>query len=457
MKKGRTVAKIVGIVAAAVLALMAVAALSALPQVLMLYRCPVDIDVQNDTDGAYIVSLVQGRRTNSVPVRPAVAGEHWRYGLTGSAFPFNRRNAAASRARATVRIQAEGGEILYEEELFFPGGGLFADDPDGGFVGSVGCLLVIGTDGTGAVTVTRTDRQTDNDTEVYMKNDATPLTAQAQERIMAELGQLTRRDAVRVHTARAERGSLALRASKVGGTPYWNPVEPYPRGADGRPLVLLAQLDMAQVPHLDGFPGQGLLQFFISTNDVYGLDFEDGAAGTGHRVVYHEHPDATVTGEAVRAFLSQNGIPTTETLTQDCLFPFDGAFSLRFERAESTLGPASADAFAKAVKEAAAAAGVALPEGDLPFPTDLFDGERLDRLWEGNTGNWIGGWPTFTQDDPRDADGRYHDGDYSTLLFQLDSDDDILWGDVGVANFFISPDALRRADFTDVLYTWDCG
>lgn len=44
------------------------------------------------------------------------------------------------------------------------------------------------------------------------------------------------------------------------------------------------------------------------------------------------------------------------------------------------------------------------------------------------------------------------------LLFQLDSDDDldVIWGDMGIANFFIPPDDLARAEFSRVVYHWDC-
>ena len=69
----------------------------------------------------------------------------------------------------------------------------------------------------------------------------------------------------------------------------------------------------------------------------------------------------------------------------------------------------------------------------------------------------LGGYPYFTQDDPRP--GQYED--FDTLLFQLDSDmpsggDLVLWGDCGVGNFFINRDALKRRDFSKVLYNWDC-
>ncbi|WP_368500184.1 DUF1963 domain-containing protein [Kingella sp. (in: b-proteobacteria)] len=48
------------------------------------------------------------------------------------------------------------------------------------------------------------------------------------------------------------------------------------------------------------------------------------------------------------------------------------------------------------------------------------------------------------------------------MLLQLDSDagddgiDKVLWGDAGVANFFITPEDLQLRDFSHVLFTWDC-
>lgn len=62
----------------------------------------------------------------------------------------------------------------------------------------------------------------------------------------------------------------------------------------------------------------------------------------------------------------------------------------------------------------------------------------------------IGGYPFFTQYDPRQEDSN------EVLLFQLDSQDHILWGDSGVGNFFISRDDLKNKDFSHVRYNWDC-
>lgn len=80
----------------------------------------------------------------------------------------------------------------------------------------------------------------------------------------------------------------------------------------------------------------------------------------------------------------------------------------------------------------------------------------------GSTGHKLGGYPFFTQADPRQYDENIHD---YVLLFQMDSDydykdgeqgKDIMWGDVGVANFFICPEDLKNKDFSKVLYNWDC-
>lgn len=72
-------------------------------------------------------------------------------------------------------------------------------------------------------------------------------------------------------------------------------------------------------------------------------------------------------------------------------------------------------------------------------------------------GHRIGGYPHFAQDDPR----CFNYDEKEILLFQLDSDEvedvNLMWGDAGVANFFISREDLKNGVFSDVLYSWDCG
>ena len=81
-------------------------------------------------------------------------------------------------------------------------------------------------------------------------------------------------------------------------------------------------------------------------------------------------------------------------------------------------------------------------------------GDQVARLAE------LGGYPYFTQWDPRGSKAEYEP--YDTLLFQLTSDYDregerVMFGDAGVCNFFIPAEKLKARDFSDILYTWDCG
>ena len=91
-----------------------------------------------------------------------------------------------------------------------------------------------------------------------------------------------------------------LRASKVGGRPYWLEGKAAPTGSDGKPLYLLAQINFSEIPRaLPGYPSQGLLQFFIADNDHYGADFKSGhgpdvlSVQRDFRVVYW--PDVVAT------------------------------------------------------------------------------------------------------------------------------------------------------------------
>ncbi|MGK7873632.1 MAG: DUF1963 domain-containing protein, partial [Xenococcaceae cyanobacterium] len=88
----------------------------------------------------------------------------------------------------------------------------------------------------------------------------------------------------------------------------------------------------------------------------------------------------------------------------------------------------------------------------------IFD-EYTDKFPGGS--HKIGGYPDFVQEDPRSS--SLEDEEPYILLLQIDSDTinsdtnkNIMWGDSGVCNFFIKESDLKKLDFTDVLYNWDC-
>jgi uncharacterized protein YwqG len=229
------------------------------------------------------------------------------------------------------------------------------------------------------------------------------------------------------------------RASKVGGRPYWAEGRDYPVGANGAPLHLLAQIDFAALPSsLDGYPKAGLLQFFIASDDHYGADFDSGmtadtmSAQRNFRVVYW--PDT-------RAGHRDVDVPAAEYLPHDPARPR----RMRFSAATETLGVHD-HRFDRLLGGDAHAAIETYAKAHRLDADALFDAvyER-----NGRGGHKIGGYPFFTQQDPR-TDDRLE------LLLQLDTDDQMMWGDSGVGGFFIAPEDLARADFSRVMYSWDC-
>ncbi|MBQ6565500.1 MAG: DUF1963 domain-containing protein, partial [Treponema sp.] len=105
---------------------------------------------------------------------------------------------------------------------------------------------------------------------LYSDNEEKPpsslYTGGQAEQLVAELRRRTALPSLAIHARLADE-PLSLTTSKFGGLPYWNPAEAYPVGVDGRKLIMLAQLNMADIPPLEGFPSTGLLQFFIGGGD----------------------------------------------------------------------------------------------------------------------------------------------------------------------------------------------
>ena len=227
--------------------------------------------------------------------------------------------------------------------------------------------------------------------------------------------------------------------SKLGGVPYLPKDFPYPRVKSGeykdRPLRLLAQLNFDDLPGLYGFPQTGILQFFCSCEEdgLWGLDMNDPCGQNGFRVIYHRD----IINDASK-LISADDLPDFADL-----FPFEGEYLLK--PLKQTMCRLTACDFRSGFDE-------------ISDETD--DEDLLEDIYNNiltNDVTCIGGYPTFTQTDPRANDPSLRDR--TILLFQLDSDPDkgIMWGDMGTGNFFISHDDLAMLDFSRVLFNWDCG
>ena len=217
--------------------------------------------------------------------------------------------------------------------------------------------------------------------------------------------------------------------SKIGGTPYLPKNAEYPYHAEKKhPLTLVAQINFAEVPPLPGFPERGILQVFVDGLD-YGLgyDFENLSEQAGWRIMYY--PELLPESEL------QTDFSAYQATDSECL-PFSGEFPLIFQAASE---------------------------------------EEEDEDFNKFQGHKIGGSPIFLQGDPfieydekADFDDpatiTYSDWRKYILLLQLDTDINekdhctgkLMWGDSGVANFFITPEDLAKRDFSRVAFVFDC-
>ena len=97
---------------------------------------------------------------------------------------------------------------------------------------------------------------------------------------------------------RLSREPFGVTDSHLGGVPYVPREGQIPTDEDGNQLWLCAQINFAQMPHLDGFPDRGIFQLFASDFDADGgFGFYAGNCDeqNGWRAVYYEEVDGTVT------------------------------------------------------------------------------------------------------------------------------------------------------------------
>lgn len=254
-----------------------------------------------------------------------------------------------------------------------------------------------------------------------------------------------------------EKTNTSVFDSKIGGVPYFPKNMEYPHGKNndfkGLPLTLLAQLNFEKIPHIPDFPTKGILQFFIAADTLYGMTPEFGNGFTrqdNFRVIYH---DNIITDET--KLLSADEIPKY-TGSKEYYLPFAGEYKLTAHEPEMMTSTAYdfrfGEVFVKCYNEFA----------DEPID-DIWelDEEISEKLFEieNSPDAVIGGYPVFTQDDPRFNESL---SDCDVLLFELDSvfdkekGVDILWGDMGTGSFLIPRDKLKMLDFSRVLYNYDC-
>lgn len=248
--------------------------------------------------------------------------------------------------------------------------------------------------------------------------------------------------------------------SKFGGVPYLPKDKEVPKNKENEQLTLLAQINIDELPENNIYPmEEGMLQFWILNDDVLGLDY-DTNLGDGYKIIYYKDIDKSVTEEEIL----EKYKPYKD---EDSYFPVEGEFSLSFKLTDGYFSDSNDD-FREIVDREMKKF---YDENKEKYSNILkiYDKENQLNYWEiwdileedkeigeklFGAGHKIGGFPDFTQSDIREV------GDYEILLLQIDSDrtekNEIMWGDCGIANFFIREKDLKELNFDRAIYNWDC-
>jgi uncharacterized protein YwqG len=219
---------------------------------------------------------------------------------------------------------------------------------------------------------------------------------------------------------------LNIRQSKFLGQPYIPKSQSYPNCSDGTPMILLAQINFSETPKLDNYPNSGILQLFVHPNDWYNMEKTD------YKIVFHEldieNPISDFSFLTEKLY-EESPIYCEHSLTFNIETEFGGREDYRFQMDFDGL-----DYF------------------DFQETLPKEQQEQMDNLFY-IIGHKIGGYAYFTQSNPREYDEK---SKQDVLLLQIDTDDEIMFGDSGVANVFINIDDLKNKNFEKAYFNWDC-
>ena len=251
---------------------------------------------------------------------------------------------------------------------------------------------------------------------------------------------------------------LSLEESKFGGFPFVPLGGAIPTNAEGNQLALLAQINCAQLPENNMYPSDGWLQIWCLEDEMYGFCSDTIQPETNQKVLYIP---AGTQGEPLERVVAMY----QPYVSEDCPVWFineQGAiWGMRLSFTHGQQGITYSDGrfrdlfldrWNKRYPEQAVENFYDLPDEIFENMVDSHDGP--------DCAHQLGGYPYFTQYDPRYEFDSAELAKYTEVLFQIDSqfdtEWDLCWGDAGVRNLFISRENLEALDFSDLLYNFDC-
>ena len=219
--------------------------------------------------------------------------------------------------------------------------------------------------------------------------------------------------------------SLDLKDSKFLGKPFFPADKDYPKDKEGKPMVMVAQLNFEEIPELEYFPKEGILQLFFSATDWY-----DG----GSEIIYHPKEELSKEPMTDFSFLSNKDYDE---------MPSYKIHQLSFEKGTDK-------------------GGLEDFQFDYLFNKQTYwdfvksltkEQQTIFYGYFSAAGHKIGGYAEFTQGDPRDYNPKQMN---DIQVLQIDVDDHIMFGDSGIGHIFISKEDLIQKDFSKAYFYWDC-
>jgi len=226
-------------------------------------------------------------------------------------------------------------------------------------------------------------------------------------------------------------GEPSILDDKIGGKPYLPVGEEYPKDKDGNPLALLLQVNLNKI-ELSGYPRKGILEIFTDKNVEWPCQyvvkyFEEGLE------YQNDLPDIDLKYYIVKKSYK---IALTKTVCYMAINDY------RFIKTMCKIVNEIYNVNVNNYRE--------LDDyfGTFPWYDKIRDGYE-------NHGITLGGYPDFTQNDPRYDMKENRD----ECLFKLDSWMDYNTfdiGDAGILFALISQKDIEECNFDKAIIDWDC-
>lgn len=244
--------------------------------------------------------------------------------------------------------------------------------------------------------------------------------------------------------------------SKLRGVPYYPKDQPWPMDVEGRPLVMLVQLNFSEMPALAGYPTEGIVQIYISADYVpekqmWGMRSDNEHSTDRDRLTDQSYFRAIYFPRISRE--RANLITATPAVKFDDEYGFPAMDEARLTFAPGSSYVRREDYRFRRVFGQDGSKFFYGRDRDMDDVRDAYEEFMGGRRYVAR----IGGYSRVEQHDPRQ---EFPDEDW-VLLFSLDSegtgDYAVGWGDGGVGNFYVRPEDLAKRDFSKVMYYWDFG